>query len=96
MLLNFSTKPIFQFIIGFAGFKFNFWLNLMFMLLEIEKFHGAFKAHWIADKLKNERESDLFSKEKMRKSLNFTPGFKKYTLLVFSMYSVSIFSSDPR
>lgn len=24
------------------------------MLLEIEKFHGAFKAHWIADKLKNE------------------------------------------
>lgn len=54
MLLNFSTKPIFRFIIGFAGFKFNFWLNLMFMLLEIEKFHGAFKAHWIADKLKNE------------------------------------------
>lgn len=66
MLLNFSAKPIFQFIIGFAGFKFNFWLNLMFTLLEIEKFHGEFKAYWVADKLKNEWEFDLFSKGRKR------------------------------
>lgn len=62
------------------------------MLLEIEKFHGAFKAHWIADKLKNERESDLFGKGKMRKRIDFTLGFKKYTL---TAYLVCILSPFP-
>lgn len=51
-LLSFSTKPIFQIIIGFAGLKFNFLLNLVFMLLEIGKFHGEFEAYWLSGKLK--------------------------------------------
>lgn len=61
-LLNVSTEPIFQFIIEFTGFKFNFLFNLMFMHLVIEKFHGEFKVYWISGKLQNILESDVLSK----------------------------------
>lgn len=51
-LLSFSSKPIFQIIIGFAGLKFNFLLNLMFVLLELDKFHAEFEAYCLSGKLK--------------------------------------------
>lgn len=34
------------------------------MLLEIEEFHGEFKAYWISGKLKNWQESDVLRKGK--------------------------------
>lgn len=51
-LLSFSSKPIFQIIIGFAGLKFNFLFDLASVLLELDEFHGGFQAHWPPGKLR--------------------------------------------